>query len=207
MGRYVKWFDEVGIDDVATVGGKNASLGEMYRELRPLGVPIPNGFATTAEAFYLTIAELRDELTQLMEGVGEVDVTELARRGRKARELVYSASLPAELVEEVTQAFRRLQDEYTEDVSVAVRSSATAEDLPTASFAGQHETFLNVSGVERVLEAIKRCFASLFTDRAISYRASRGFDHMEVGLSAGVQKMVRSDTATSGVSERARSVW
>lgn len=199
MGRYVKWFDEVGIDDVATVGGKNASLGEMYRELRPLGVPIPNGFATTAEAFYLTIAELRDELTQLMEGVGEVDVTELARRGRKARELVYSASLPAELVEEVTQAFRRLQDEYTEDVSVAVRSSATAEDLPTASFAGQHETFLNVSGVERVLEAIKRCFASLFTDRAISYRASRGFDHMEVGLSAGVQKMVRSDTATSGV--------
>lgn len=199
VSEYVKWFEEIGIDDVAMVGGKNASLGEMYRELRPLGVPIPNGFATTAAAFYLTIAGIRDELSELMDGVGGVDVSELARRGRRARELVYSAPLPDQLIEEISTAFRRLQEEYTEDVSVAVRSSATAEDLPTASFAGQHETFLNVTGLERVLEAVKRCYASLFTDRAISYREGRGFDHMEVGLSAGVQKMVRADIATSGV--------
>lgn len=201
MGSYVKWFEEIGIDDVGVVGGKNASLGEMYRELRPLDVPIPNGFATTAQAFFDTVrlGGVEDELRALMDGVGEVDVAELARRGRRARELVYAAPLPALLLEEIGDAYRRLEAEYGEDISVAVRSSATAEDLPTASFAGQHETFLNVQGLDRVIEATRRCFASLFTDRAISYRTERGFDHLSIGLSAGIQKMVRSDLATSGV--------
>ncbi len=198
---YVRWFDEIGIDDVATVGGKNASLGEMYRDLRPLGVPIPNGFALTVQAYRdtLSTAGAWDELAALMDGIGRVDVTELARRGRKARQLVYAAPLPDDAASEITDAYGKLEAEYGPDLTVAVRSSATAEDLPTASFAGQHETYLNIHGAERVQDACRRCFASLFTDRAISYREERGFDHLALGLSAGIMKMVRSDLASSGV--------
>jgi pyruvate,water dikinase len=199
--RYIRWFGDLGLTDVPIVGGKNASLGELYRELSPLGVSVPNGFAITAEAFRDTLrdARLRTELEELMEKFDKSDVAELARRARRARELVYAAPLSAELIAGITAAYQQLVEEYGPDLSVAVRSSATAEDLPTASFAGQHESFLNVHGAERVVEATRRCFASLFTDRAVSYRIDQGFDHLAVALSVGVMKMVRSDLASSGV--------
>jgi pyruvate,water dikinase len=198
---YVRWFEEVGVDDVAEVGGKNASLGELYRELSPLGVNVPNGFAVTAAAYRDTLAQagILPQLAELLAGIDKTDVEDLAMRARKARELVYGAPLGDELREQITAAYARLAEEYGTDLSVAVRSSATAEDLPTASFAGQHETFLNVHGAERVLEACRRCYASLFTDRAISYRIDKGFDHLAIALSVGIMKMVRSDLASSGV--------
>ncbi|MGB8360066.1 MAG: phosphoenolpyruvate synthase [Acidimicrobiia bacterium] len=198
---YVKWFDELDVDDVALVGGKNASLGELYSELTPLGVNVPDGFAVTAEAYRdtLTRAGAWQQLEAVLEGLDKSDVADLAKRGRRAREIVYEATLPDALRRQIVEAYHRLEDEYGADLSVAIRSSATAEDLPTASFAGQHETFLNVHGSERVLEACRRCFASLFTDRAISYRIDKGFDHLSIGLSVGVMKMVRSDLASSGV--------
>lgn len=198
---YVRWFEELGVGDVAEVGGKNASLGELYRELAPLGVGVPNGFAVTASAYRdtLTASGVWERLRGLMEGVAESDVADLARRARMARELVYSSPLPEALRAQIVAAYGLLVDEYGPELSVAVRSSATAEDLPTASFAGQHETFLNVHGAERVVEACRRCFASLFTDRAISYRIDKGFDHLDIALSVGVMKMVRSDLAASGV--------
>ena len=199
--RYIRWFGDLGLADVPIVGGKNASLGELYRELSPLGVSVPNGFAVTAEAFRDTLREagLRTELEDLMKTFDKSDVAELSRRARRARELVYAAPLSAELVAGITAGYQQLAEEYGPDLSVAVRSSATAEDLPTASFAGQHESFLNVHGAERVVEATRRCFASLFTDRAVSYRIDQGFDHLAVALSVGVMKMVRSDLASSGV--------
>jgi pyruvate,water dikinase len=198
---YVKWFDELGIGDVADVGGKNASLGELYRELTPLGVNVPDGFAVTAAAYRdtLTAAGAWDALREVLDGLDKTDVADLARRGRRAREIVYESALQPEVRDQVAHAYRQLEARYGHDLSVAIRSSATAEDLPTASFAGQHETFLNVHGPERVLEACRRCFASLFTDRAISYRIDNGFDHLSIGLSVGVMKMVRSDLASSGV--------
>ncbi|HEX6222439.1 MAG TPA: phosphoenolpyruvate synthase [Acidimicrobiia bacterium] len=198
---YVRWFDELGVGDVAEVGGKNASLGELYRELTPLGVKVPNGFAVTADAYRdtLTAAGAWDGLQEVLDGLDKGDVADLARRARRAREIVYDSSLPDELRYQIVDAYHHLESEYGHDLSVAIRSSATAEDLPTASFAGQHETFLNVHGAERVLEACRRCFASLFTDRAISYRVDKGFDHLSIGLSVGVMKMVRSDLASSGV--------
>jgi pyruvate, water dikinase len=199
--RYVRFFDEFGVDDIPLVGGKNASLGEMYRKLTAEGLRIPGGFAITAAAYRYMLDEAGawEGLHEALDGVGLADVTGLARAGKRAREIVYGAGLPPDLAAEVLAGYRRLQEEYGEDVSLAVRSSATSEDLPTASFAGQHETFLNIKGEESLLDACRRCFASLFTDRGIHYRIDQGFDHFRVSLSIGVMKMVRSDLASSGV--------
>jgi pyruvate, water dikinase len=198
---YIRFFEEIGIEDVPIVGGKNASLGEMYRKLAGQGVRVPNGFATTAEAYQhmLERAGAWDALHAELDGLDPDDVAALARKGKRAREIVYGAGLPDDLTAEISAAYRMLQDEYGEEVSLAVRSSATAEDLPTASFAGQQETYLNIKGRESLLDACRRCFASLFTDRAIHYRIDQGFDHFKVSLSIGIMKMVRSDLASSGV--------
>jgi len=199
--QYIRFFSEIGIDDVPSVGGKNASLGEMYRELTPQGVRIPNGFAITAQAYTYTLekAGIVERLRETLDGLRPEDVEGLAKRGKQARDLIYGAPLPEDLREEILHAHRSLQREYGPKLSVAVRSSATAEDLPNVSFAGMHETFLNVQGDEPLLDACRRCFASLFTDRAIHYRIDEGFDHFKVALSIGVMKMVRSDLAASGV--------
>ncbi|MBW1883479.1 MAG: phosphoenolpyruvate synthase [Deltaproteobacteria bacterium] len=199
--RYVRWFRDLGVDDVALVGGKNASLGEMYRELMSNGVRVPNGFAITAQAYrdMLSKAGVWEPLHELLDDLDKSDVAELSRCGQAARELVYQAGLSPTLRVQILTAYHELQEEYGPELSLAVRSSATAEDLPTASFAGQHETFLNVRGDEMLLDACRRCLASLFLDRAISYRIDQGFDHFSVAMSVGVQKMVRSDLATSGV--------
>ncbi len=201
MARFIRWFNEIGLTDVGLVGGKNASLGEMYRELTPQGIKVPNGFAITAEAYHhvLKQAGATDTLRRILDGLDPGDVSDLADRGRRARELIHSAPIPADLEAEILDAWETLREEYGEGLSVAVRSSATAEDLPNASFAGQQETYLNISGKAALLDACRRCFASLFTDRAIHYRIDQGFDHFSVGLSIGVMKMVRSDLAASGV--------
>jgi len=198
---YIRFFEEFGIGDVPLVGGKNASLGEMFQKLSEQGVRVPHGFAITAEAYkyMLDSAGAWDALHAELDDLDPDDVTALARKGKRAREIVYGAGLPDDLAAEIVAAYRMLQDEYGEEVSLAVRSSATAEDLPTASFAGQQETFLNIKGSESLLDACQRCFASLFTDRAIHYRVDQGFDHFRVWLSIGVMKMVRSDLASSGV--------
>jgi pyruvate, water dikinase len=218
----VLWFEDVGIADIPLVGGKNASLGEMIRQLTPKGVNVPTGFATTAYAYryFIEQAGLEKTLRQLFSDLDVENVKNLRMRGRQARALILNTPFPEELEEAITQAYLKLCDRYgtsaefceklppeeqeeckrySSDVDVAVRSSATAEDLPDASFAGQQETYLNVYGVDAVLEACHKCFASIFTDRAISYRTIKGFDHFEVALSVGVQKMVRSDLASSGV--------
>ena len=199
--KYIRWFSEIGATDVGLVGGKNASLGEMYRELGAKGVRVPNGFAVTAQAYryMLDQDDAWPRLHKALAGLDSRDVDGLARRAKAAREIVYGAALPADLVAEIRVAYEMLQNEYGEAATFAVRSSATAEDLPTASFAGQHETFLNISGEAKVLDAVRRCFASLFKDRAISYRVDNGFDHFKVLQSVGVMKMVRSDRASSGV--------
>ena len=199
--RFIRLFEEITAEDVPLVGGKTASLGEMYRALRPRGVLVPNGFAITAEAYrhVLTQAGAWEKLHTALDGARIDDMEDLARRGRWAREIVYSAGMPADLEQEILGAHAALRREYGPEISVAVRSSATAEDLPNASFAGQQESFLNVSGEEALLEACRRCFASLFTDRAIHYRADVGFDHFKVSLSIAVMKMVRADLASSGV--------
>jgi pyruvate,water dikinase len=198
---YVRFFEEIGIGDVPSVGGKNASLGEMYRKLSAEGVLVPNGFAITADAYRYVLdqAGAWGELHSALDDLDSNDVSDLARRGKLAREVVYSAGIPKPLEDEIIVAYRKLQDEYGNEVSLAVRSSATAEDLPTASFAGQQETYLNIHGDEVLLEACRKCFASLFTDRAIHYRTNHDFDHFKVALSIGVMKMVRSDLAASGV--------
>ncbi len=195
-------FSEIGIDDVALVGGKNAALGEMYRSLAPLGVPVPDGFAVTALAYreVLERAGAWERLRETLAGLRADDVADLAARSARAREIVYSAPLPPELVEEIAAGYAALRAEYGEDVTLAVRSSATAEDLPTASFAGQHESFLNVHGEAMLLDAVRRCFASVFNDRAVHYRIDQGFEHLKVLLSVGIMKMVRADLAASGVS-------
>ena len=199
--KFVRFFEEFGIDDVPLVGGKNASLGEMYRHLSGAGVRVPNGFAVTAEAYRHVLAEAGafDRLHEVLDDLDPGDVHDLARRAKRAREIVYGAPLPSDLTAEILEGYKRLQDEYGSEVSLAVRSSATAEDLPTASFAGQQETFLNIRGDESLLDACRRCFASMFTDRAIHYREDQGFDHFKVALSIGIMKMVRSDLAASGV--------
>ena len=201
QGRFIRLFEQITAGDVALVGGKTASLGEMYRALRSRGVSIPNGFAITAEAYrhVLTQAQAWEKLHAALDGAKVDDLEDLARRGNLARQIVYSAGLPRDLEEEILGAYRALRREYGPETSVAVRSSATAEDLPTASFAGQQESFLNVQGEEALLDACRRCFASLFTDRAIHYRADVGFDHFKVALSIAVMKMVRADLASSGV--------
>ncbi len=199
--KYVRWFNEVRIEDVPIVGGKNASLGEMYRELAPKGVKIPNGFAISADAYWhvLNSCGIKDKLEELMQGLDKSNVIDLSERGKLARELILSAGIPEDLWEEIKRAYDKLSEQYGPRPDVAVRSSATAEDLPTASFAGQQETYLNISGYSTLKEACSKCFASLFTDRAISYRIDNNFDHFQVALSIGVQKMVRADLATSGV--------
>ncbi len=199
--RYVRWFSGIGMDDVQFVGGKNASLGEMYRELTPFGVRVPNGFAITAEAYRYVLdeADAWPKLHEALDGLDVNDVDDLARRARMARDVVYGAPLPQDLAAEIAAAYAELKREYGNQLTVAVRSSATAEDLPTASFAGQHETYLNISGEAKLIDSVRRCFASLFMDRAIRYRIDNGFDHFKVYLSVGVMKMVRSDLAASGV--------
>jgi len=198
---FILWFKELGIDDVPKVGGKNASLGEMYRNLTKKGVNIPNGFATTAEAyqFFIKKAKIDKKIRAILKGLDTGRVRDLQKRGQEVRRAIVEARLPDELEKQIVAAYKKLCDEYGADTDVAVRSSATAEDLPDASFAGQQETFLNIRGAEAVLKAAKRCIASLFTNRAISYRVDKGFDHFKVSLSVGVQKMVRSDKASSGV--------
>ena len=197
----IRWFSEIRVGDVASVGGKNASLGELYGAMAAEGIKVPNGFAITAESYrqLLTGAGAWDELHRLLDGLDKTDVDGLADRAAAARQIVYEASEAEWLRQDVIAAYRRLESEYGSHVAVAVRSSATAEDLPTASFAGQHESFLNVGGAKDVIEACRRCMASIFTDRAIVYRIDNGFDHFKIGLSVGVMKMVRSDRAASGV--------
>jgi len=199
--KYIRWYEEITIKDIPLVGGKNASLGEMYRELTPQGIKIPHGFAVTADAYWhvLTSAGILDKLRETMTGLDKSDVADLARRGKTARNLILSAGIPDDLWAEIRDAYEQLCKEYGADADVAVRSSATAEDLPTASFAGQQETYLNIRGYQALKEACSKCFASLFTDRAISYRIDNNFDHFKVALSIGVMKMVRSDLATSGI--------
>ncbi|VAW60044.1 Phosphoenolpyruvate synthase [hydrothermal vent metagenome] len=203
---YIRWFETLRIEDVPLVGGKNASLGEMYRELTPQGVKIPNGFAITANAYRYVLdqANAWDALHKTLDELNPDDVTDLAMRGAKARDIVYGAELPADLREQILRAFNQLKKQYNDNsccnhISVAVRSSATAEDLPNASFAGQQDTYLNIQTDEQLLDACKRCFASLFTDRAIHYRIDQGFEHFKVALSIGIMKMVRSDISSSGV--------
>ena len=197
---YVRFFETFGIADVPLVGGKNASLGEMYRELSPKGVRVPNGFAVTADAYGAVLdASGVAALHEALDGLDPSDVTDLARRARQARDVVYAAGVPPEVEAEILAGYRQLQGQYGEDVRLAVRSSATAEDLPSASFAGQQDTFLNIRGDQHLLDACRRCYASLFTDRAVHYRVDEGFDHFKVALSIGVMKMVRSDLASSGV--------
>ncbi|MDY6869072.1 MAG: phosphoenolpyruvate synthase [Actinomycetota bacterium] len=198
---HVRFFEEIGIDDVPLVGGKNASLGEMYRNLSGQNVRVPHGFAITAAAYrhMLDEADAWGRLHAELDDIDPADVAALARKGKRAREIVYGAGLPDDLAAQIRDAYRKLQQEYGEDVSLAVRSSATAEDLPTASFAGQQDSYLNIKGDESLLDTCRRCFASLFTDRAIHYRIDQGFDHFKVSLSIGVMKMVRSDIASSGV--------
>ncbi|WP_457798763.1 phosphoenolpyruvate synthase [Methylocystis sp. S23] len=200
-GRYVRFFSRIGIGDVPLVGGKNASLGEMYRELTAKGISVPNGFAVTAEAYRhaLDAADAWPALKASLDGLDVDNVDDLARRAARAREIVYAAGLPAEVEADIREALARLVEEYGAELTVAVRSSATAEDLPSASFAGQHDTYLNVGGAANVLDAVRHCFASLFTDRAIRYRVDNGFDHFKVFNSVAVMKMVRSDLAASGV--------
>jgi pyruvate, water dikinase len=197
----ILWFDEIGLDDVPRVGGKNASLGEMRRELMPLGVNVPDGFATSADAYraFLRGAGLEPVIAGALDELDVTDIASLQAAGRRVRNALLDARLPDELAEALLAAYRRLEAEYGPHCDVAVRSSATAEDLPEASFAGQQETFLNVRGEQMLLDAVRRCFASLFTDRAIVYRVQHGFDHNDVALSVGVQKMVRSDLASAGV--------
>ncbi|CAG7855918.1 pyruvate, water dikinase [biofilm metagenome] len=199
--NFIRWFKDLTISDIPLVGGKNASLGEMYRELKPQGINIPNGFAITAEAYHamLDAADAWAGLHDALDGLNPDDVTDLAKRGHVAREIIYGATLPTRLEQQILAAYRQLQTEYGDELSLAVRSSATAEDLPTASFAGQQDTFLNIRGEKNLLEACKRCFASLFTDRAIHYRIDQGFDHFKLGLSIGIMKMIRSDLSASGV--------
>jgi pyruvate,water dikinase len=199
--RFIRWFREIGISDVALVGGKNASLGEMYRELTVEGIRIPNGFAVTAEGYrhFLRVGGLGERMREILKDLDTRDLAGLAERGRRLRELMLATPLPADLQAEMLQAYAALCKEYGPETDTAVRSSATAEDLPNASFAGQQESFLNVRGNRALLDACRQCFASLFTDRAISYRVDRGFDHFTVALSVGVQKMVRSDLGAAGV--------
>ncbi len=198
---FVLQFRDVGITDIPLVGGKNASLGEMLQQLTPKGISVPDGFATTAHAYryFVEIAGLEAKLRRLFADLDVEDVLSLRQVGKQARSLILQTPFPDELQEAIVTGYQMLCDRYGPDTDVAVRSSATAEDLPDASFAGQQETYLNVHGVQGVLDACHKCFASIFTDRAISYRQIKGFDHFNVALSVGVQKMVRSDLASSGV--------
>lgn len=200
-GDFVKWFNEVRIEDVPSVGGKNAALGEMFSNLVPLGVNVPDGFALTADAYrhFFKQTGLDEKIKGILADLNTKDIHNLQAHGRKVREAILKSDLPEDLNQVITKAYADLEKKYGKNRDVAVRSSATAEDLPGASFAGEQETFLNVSGIANVLVATKKCIASLFTDRAISYRQDKGFSHFDVALSVGIQCMVRSDKASSGV--------
>jgi len=200
-GVLVRWFEDIGIEDVPVVGGKNASLGEMYRELAAQGVNVPNGFAITAQAYreFVREAGLEAVISEALKDLDARDLDNLRRRGSRIRQAMLAATLPDALARAILAAYARLGAGAPEPADVAVRSSATAEDLPDASFAGQQETYLNVQGPLALLDTCKRCFASLFTDRAIAYRVEKGFDHQKIALSIGVQRMVRSDLASAGV--------
>jgi len=199
--EFVKWFEDLTINDVPSVGGKNASLGEMIRSLGQKGVQVPGGFAITAYAYKYMMekAGVQEKIKGILADLNTRDVTNIAERGQKIRELIKSTPIPPDLEEEIRKHYREMEFKYGENVDVAVRSSATAEDLPDASFAGQQETYLNVCGEDELIAKVRDCFASLFTNRAISYRVDKGFDHFSVYLSVGVQKMIRSDLACSGV--------
>ena len=199
--KFILWFDELSMNDVALVGGKNASLGEMYGNLTKKGIKIPNGFAISAHAYKYLVEKsgIQKDIKKILSDLDTKDVDNLMNRGQKIRDLIIKSEFPGELREEIIQAYHKLCEEYGENTDVAVRSSATAEDLPDASFAGQQETYLNIRGDYNLIEVCKKCFASLFTNRAISYRVDKGFDHFRVYLSIGVQKMIRSDLASAGV--------
>lgn len=201
MAKYIRFFSELNNKDTAEVGGKNASLGEMISQLGPKGINIPAGFATTAQAYwnYLDHNGLREKLSSSLEELDKEDFKNLKKIGKDIRESILKGDFPEELAREIKEAYKELENREDALSSVAVRSSATAEDLPEASFAGQHDSFMNIQGPEATVEACKKCYASLFTDRAIRYREHNNFDHMKVALSAGVQKMVRSDKASAGV--------
>ncbi|MGH8311910.1 MAG: PEP/pyruvate-binding domain-containing protein, partial [Gammaproteobacteria bacterium] len=198
---YTIRFEQLGMHDIAVVGGKNASLGEMLSHLTKLGIAVPAGFATTADAYreFLAHDGLAGRVNRELAHLDVDDVTALSDAGARIRRWLHDAPLPAELEKSVRAAYAALLQQSRKDISVAVRSSATAEDLPDASFAGQQETFLNVRGIDQVLIAVKDVFASLFNGRAIAYRAHHGYDHGQVALSAGIQRMVRSDLGASGV--------
>jgi pyruvate,water dikinase len=203
MYKYLKFFEELSIDDIPQVGGKNASLGEMYHHLRPQGVNLPNGVATTADAYryFLDSAGLNEGIRQTLEGLDVSNVHDLAARGAAIRDMIVKAQLPQDFEEEIKRGYLELCQKcgHDGDMVVAIRSSATAEDLPNASFAGQQATFLNIKGQNEVVQSVKECIASLFTDRAIVYRVTNGFDHMKVALSVGIQQMVAVRSECAGV--------
>jgi len=198
---FILWFDEISIGDVALVGGKNASLGEMYQKLTSKGVAVPNGFAITSYAYrhLIKTAGIENDVLDAMAGLDTHDMKNLQERGEKVRGIIKNAEFPDDLRHAIIEAYKKMEEEYASNVDVAVRSSATAEDLPDASFAGQQETFLNIRGTDALIENCRKCFASLFTNRAISYRHDKGFGQFDVYLSIAVQKMIRSDAASSGV--------
>jgi pyruvate, water dikinase len=198
---YVRWLEDLGANDVPVVGGKNASLGEMVGSLKQQGVRVPGGFATTADAYweFLTTTGCKDKISQHLKKLNDGKQS-LENTGRAIRRIIRQASFPPAIAKAIGEAYAELSRRHGKDeVDVAVRSSATAEDLPSASFAGQQDTYLNITGSDEVLEACRDCYASLFTDRAISYREEQRFEHLKVALSVGVQHMVRSDKASSGV--------
>ncbi|MCX6013460.1 MAG: PEP-utilizing enzyme, partial [Chloroflexi bacterium] len=199
--KYIVWFENTELKDVPIVGGKNASLGEMIQNLKPKGIQVPDGFALTSSAYnaYLEFNNLTQKVHDQLEAYRKGS-KKLQEAGEAIRGMFLSGEIPQDLADLIKQYYRELSLKYKlNNVSVAVRSSATAEDLPDASFAGQQETFLNISGEKQLMDACRHCYSSLFTDRAISYREEKGFEHMKVALSIGVQKMVRSDLASSGV--------
>ena len=201
MTNYIRWFDSLGMQDVPVVGGKNASLGEMISHLAAAGVTVPGGFATSAQAYrdFLAHQGLDRRIEAMLAALDVEDVPALTRAGQQIRDWIMATPLPTELEQAILDAYGRLEAESGANTAVAVRSSATAEDLPQASFAGQQETLLNVRGAKNVLHAVRQVYASLYNDRAISYRTHQGFAHSQVALSAGVQRMVRSDQGSSGV--------
>ena len=201
MERYTYRFEEIALADVPRFGGKNASLGEMFSKLQSQGINIPDGFATTASAYWKFLDEngIRDSLGKILSQLDTKEFSNLSEIGEAARRLMLTATLPTEIADSILESYEALCLQVGNSLSLAVRSSATAEDLPTASFAGLHDTFLNIKGGEALLIATQNCFASLFTDRAIKYRTDRGFEHMEVALSVGIQQMIQADKACSGV--------
>lgn len=197
QNKFILTFSEIGIKDIPLVGGKNASLGEMYQNLTAQGINIPNGFAITASAYrhFLSLSDVDEKIKEILKDLNTKDILNLEERGQKVREVILATEFPRDLKEEILNSYKTM----FHDTAVAVRSSATAEDLPDASFAGQQETYLNITGEYGLLEAVKKCFSSLFTNRAISYREDKGFDHFKIALSVGIQQMVRSDLSCSGV--------